>query len=172
MVKYRRNYIPGGTYFFTLTLRDRKSNYLTQHADKLTAAMRRVNKLHPYKTIALVILPDHLHAIWELPENDANYSLRWRCIKTLFVKNLKKEDIAIINNASGESMLWQRRFWEHTIRNEIDYENHLNYIHYNPVKHGLALKVADWPFSTFHRYVKDGILPANWSYQNEDLDLE
>jgi putative transposase len=98
--------------------------------------MCRVKKNYPYKIIAMVVLPDHLHAIWELPENDSNYSLRWRCVKAQFARNLKNFGVGVMKNSAGENLLWQRRFWEHLIRNEKDFESHINYIHYNPVKHG------------------------------------
>ena len=172
MVKYRRFYVPGGTYFFTATLHDRKSDWLIKHIRQLGDAMRRVRDIHPYKTIAMVVLPDHLHVIWELPENDANFSLRWRCIKSLFTKKLTASGVNIAKNAFGENILWQRRFWEHMIRDEKDYARHVDYIHFNPVKHQLVTRVADWPFSTFHRYVNKGLLPRNWAYRNDDLDVE
>lgn len=110
----------------------------------------------------------YLHALWELPPQDANYSLLWRCIKTNFAKNLNRTGVPIVKNSRSEYQLWQKRFWEHTIRGEIDFERHVNYIHYNPVKHGYVKKVADWPCSTFHRYVRDGLLSKNWC-QDEDL---
>jgi putative transposase len=172
MVHYRRYQIPGGTYFFTVVLQNRQSDWLIKYIAQLKAAFRHVNNLHPFKTQAIVVLPDHLHAIWELPENDSNYSLRWRCIKIAFAKNLKQSGIDISKNKFGENVLWQRRFWEHTIRNEKDYERHVDYIHYNPVKHGLVENVNDWPYSTFHRYVREGLLPKNWSYANEDMSVE
>jgi putative transposase len=172
MVKYRRYRVPGGTYFFTLTLRDRKSDWLTRYCGQVINAMKKVRAIHPFKTIALVILPDHLHAMWTLPDGDSNYSLRWRLIKTQFSKNLASSGISIKKNAKGENILWQNRFWEHTIRNEIDYEKHVNYIHYNPVKHGFVTKPADWPYTTFHRYVKNGILPYDWCHQECDIDVE
>ena len=171
MVKYRRSNVTGGTYFFTLVLRDRKSDLLTKYIKQLGDAMRHVKAIHPYKTIAIVVLPDHMHVMWKLPDHDCNYSLRWRCIKTRFAKNLKMIGVNIVKNASGENMLWQRRFWEHLIRNDKDYERHMDYIHYNPVKHNLVSQVVDWPFSTFHRYVNNGILPHNWCYQSDDLDV-
>jgi len=169
MVKYRRCNIPGGTYFFTVNLHDRQSNYLTTHIKQLGDAFRHVKSIHPFKTIAMAILPDHLHAMWELPENDTNFSLRWRCIKITFAIQIKKLGVTINKNRYNENLLWQRRFWEHTILDEIDYEKHVNYIHYNPVKHNLVKRVGDWPYSTFHRYVKNGVLPANWSTEPDDI---
>ena len=106
----------------------------------------------------------------ELPENDANYSLRWRCIKTQFANNLKKCGLQVLKNKK-ENTLWQRKFWEHAIRDDKDYEAHVNYVHYNPVKHKLVRKVEEWPFSTFHRYVKNELYPKDWCYQNDDMEL-
>jgi len=156
----------------TVTLQDRKSNYLTKYIKQLGEAMRHVKRIHPFKIIAMVVLPDHLHAMWDLPENDANFSLRWRCIKISFAAQIKKCGITVKKNQYNENLLWQRRFWEHAIRNEKDYEQHVNYIHYNPVKHNLVKRVSDWPYSTFHQYVKEGILPANWSAAQDDLYVE
>lgn len=172
MVNYRRYFVPGGTYFFTVTLRDRQSNWLTRYIKQLGEAMRRVCELHPYRTIAIVVMPNHLHAIWELPENDFNYSLRWRCIKTAFSRNIRKLGVSVEKNQFKENVIWQRRFWEHTIRNERDLNRHLDYIHYNPVKHGFVKKVSDWPYSSYHRFVRSGWLPRDWSYQNDDWDAE
>ena len=149
MVKYRRCYISGGTYFFTVNLDDRKLDWLTKYIAQLKDAMRRVNEIHPFKTHAFVVLPDHLHVIWQLPDGDVNYSLRWRCIKTQFAKNLNGVGVSIVKNFRQENFLWQKRFWEHTIKDETDFERHVNYIHYNPVKHGYVKRVADWPYSLF-----------------------
>ena len=145
---------------------------MIRYVNELVSAMRRTNEIHPYKTIALAILPDHLHAMWEFPEGDHQYSLRWRCVKTLFAKNIRRCGVDVIKNRFGENILWQRRFWEHTIRNEQDYKRHVDYIHYNPVKHQLVKRVSDWRYSTFHRYVRDGMLPSDWSYHDKDLNIE
>lgn len=162
MVQYRRNFVPGGTYFFTLTLRDRRTSLLIDHADALVAAIRRVRELHPWQTDALVILPDHLHAVWTLPEGDANYSNRWRMIKALFTKVLRER-------AHVDASPWQSRYWEHTIRDERDLEQHVAYVHSNPVKHGLASRPADWQWSTSHRYVRSGRVSEDWAVAT-DLD--
>jgi len=161
-VKYRRLKIPGGVYFFTVALRDRQSNYLIEYIALLTKAMKDVRETMPYKTIALVVLPDHLHTMWQLPDEDDNYSARWMRIKKQFTRRLIREGVQIRKNHLGECDLWQRRFWEHALRNEKDYENHANYIHYNPVKHRYVRRVRDWPYSTFHRYVREGVYPLNW----------
>lgn len=106
---------------------------------------------------AIVILPDHLHCIWQLPENDYNYSKRWAIIKHYFSIGIPS-DI----NQRREKKIWQPRFWDHIIRNENDWEKHLDYIHYNPVKHGYAQKSLDWPHSSFKRYVREGWYEPNW----------
>jgi putative transposase len=163
MVRFRRNYVPGGTCFFTVTLRDRKSRALTEHIDVLRCAFREVLKTHPFRTNAIVVLPDHLHAGLTLPESDSDYSRRWQNIKRLFSKSLARPGVHLAKDARGEYSLWQRRFWEHTIRDERDLETHVDYIHYNPVKHGLVTRVADWPYSSFHRYVRLGWVNADWA---------
>ena len=167
MVAYRRNFVPGGTYFFTVTLRDRASRVLVERIDDLRAAYRRVHSERPFETVAIVVLPDHLHCVWTLPEGDADYSGRWRAIKSRFTMACRKADLPMTKNAAGEYDLWQRHFWEHTIRDERDFENHVSYIHFNPVKHGYAQRAADWPHSSFHRYVRDGFLPIDWASGTE-----
>jgi putative transposase len=162
MVHYRRVKISGGMYFFTVTLKDRRSSFLIDYIDHLKSAMHEVKSSWPYKIKALVVLPDHLHTIWELPENDHNYECRWRLIKRFFTKKLIKEGIKLDKNLRGEYNLWQSRFWEHLIRNDQDYKAHIDYIHFNPMKHGLVKRVIDWPHSTFHEYVRQGILSSEW----------
>ncbi len=162
MVHYRRSFIKGASYFFTLTLNDRTKTYLTDYINDLKAAMQIVKKTRPYHTQALVILPEHLHAIWKLPENDSDYATRWRLIKRTFTKMLKKHGLPLKNNDRGACNIWQSRYWEHTIRDERDLENHINYIHFNPVKHHYVTCAKDWPYSTFHEYVRQGILDENW----------
>lgn len=162
MVNYRRNYIEGGKYFFTVTLKDRRSQLLLKEIDLLRESMKVTRLRYPYSIEAIVILPDHIHAIWQLPDNDANYSLRWRKIKSYFSRGLLKRGYYLKTNNRGEYNIWQRRFWEHTITDEKDFEAHVDYIHYNPVKHGLVDRVLDWAYSSFHRYVREKLLPANW----------
>lgn len=163
MVLYRRNVVPGGTFFFTVTLRDRRARTLVEHIDLLRAAYATVQRQRPFHTDAVVVLPDHLHAIWTLPEGDANYSGRWRAIKAGFVRGLARAGVALERNAKGEALVWQRRFWEHTLRDEADFSAHCDYIHYNPVKHGHADRPTDWPHSTVHRFIEQGLYPADWS---------
>jgi len=164
MSRYRRSLAPGGTYFFTLALVDRQSAMLVEHIAQLRGAYRRVNQQHPFETVAICILPDHLHAIWALPENDTDYSRRWGLIKSGFSRHFPASDRRSESKVSKrEKGLWQRRFWEHQIRDETDLQRHVEYIHYNPVKHGLVSRVRDWPHSSFHRHVERGIYPADWA---------
>ncbi|MCB1886370.1 MAG: transposase [Rhodocyclaceae bacterium] len=170
MPNYRRNRIPGATYFFTVTLLNRRDKTLVQNIDLLRDAVRKVKTNRPFHIDAWVILPDHMHAIWTLPPEDADYSGRWRAIKTLFSKGLaQSEALPARPLRSGERGIWQRRFWEHTIRDDIDFARHVDYVHFNPVKHGHAMSVADWPYSTFHRDVASGIYPIDWA-GNPDMD--
>ena len=162
MVNYRRSIQPGGTFFFTATLRNRTSHLLTDNVDLLKAAFKKVKAQQPFHIKAYVILPEHLHMIWELPTGDWDYSVRWKKIKTLFSKSVYKSGIALSKTKHNEYRLWQRRFWEHTITNITDFENHVNYIHYNPIKHGLVKELRDWPHSSFHHYVLQGQLPEHW----------
>ena len=162
MVRYRRNVVPGGTFFFTVTLADRRSSALVDHVDLLRGAFRTAHKRKPFVVDAIVILPDHLHAILTLPPEDADFSGRWKSIKATFTRRLVTSGIDIACNARGEYALWQSRFWEHTIRDDRDFERCADYIHYNPVKHRLVSAPADWPLSSLHRYIRAGILPADW----------
>lgn len=164
MVLYRRNRVAGGTFFFTVTLRDRSSDMLVRHIDLLRGAFRTVRAELPFAIDAIVILPDHMHAIWTLPEGDADYSGRWRAIKSRFTRELRASGTALTSDDRGEYQLWQRRFWEHTIRDDRDYEHHVNYIHWNPVKHGWSQRVIDWPYSSFHRYLRLGLLSRDWGF--------
>jgi len=138
MVKYRRNVVPGGTFFFTVTLRDRRSTALVDNVGLLRAAFRKTRHEYPFSVDAIVILPDHLHAIWTLPTGEADFSNRWRHIKGAFTRSLSKRGLPMQKSYKGEYDLWQRRFWEHTIRNDADFERCANYIHFNPVKHAMV----------------------------------
>ena len=162
MVNYRRVYLEGGTYFFTATLKNRTSDYLTTYVDALRESFAHVKKQRPFEIIAIVILPEHLHCLWQLPEDDINYAGRWRAIKSRFTRSLLKSGVSLHKNNRGEYKLWQARYWEHTIRNESDLLQHIDYIHYNPVKHGWVESVADWPYSSFHDFVKKGKIERNW----------
>ncbi|NCA83856.1 MAG: transposase [Opitutae bacterium] len=163
MPDYRRHRVPGGCYFFTVTLLERRRTLLVDHIDGLRDAVRRVRRRYPFAIDAWVVLPDHLHCVWSLPPGDAGYPTRWRLIKLLFVKALPKtERLSAVRQRRGERGIWQRRYWEHTIRDEEDYRRHVEYVHFNPVRHGLVTRVGDWPYSTFHREVAAGRLPLDW----------
>jgi len=162
MVRYRRNFLPGGTFFFTATLNDRRSSVLIDHVGELRTAFRVARAEAPFTIDAIVILPDHLRVIMTLPEDDADFSGRWRRIKSLFTRRFAASGASIICNHRGEFALWQRRFWEHTIRDDADLRRCADYIHYNPVKHRLVTSPSDWPYSSLHRYIRAGILPADW----------
>src|SRR5262249_21456347 len=159
MVRYRRNFVAGGTYFFTVTLADRTSRALTEHITALRHAVRQTRSSQPFGIDAIVVLPDHLHMLMTLPDDDADYPNRWRLIKRRFTDAALKSQTPVPRTQNGEVALWQRRYWEHTIRDEKDFERHVDYIHFNPVKHGLVGRVRDWPYSSFHRYVRQGVLP-------------
>ena len=157
MVRYRRNFVPGGTYFFTVTLADRRSTALVDQIESLRGAFSAARQERPFTIEAIVILPDHLHAIFTLPSGDTDFSGRWRRIKGHFSSALITAGVAMRRSLNGDLALWQRRFWEHTIRDEGDFARHVDYIHFNPVKHGLVSRVSDWPHSSFHRYVHEGV---------------
>jgi putative transposase len=168
MVGYRRNFVPGGTFFFTVTLADRRSSALVDHIDALREAFRAGRRERPFTIDAMVVLPEHLHTILTLPEGDADFPGRWRRIKGHFSTHMISVAGFTKRHPNGEYTLWQRRFWEHTIRNEDDFARHVDYIHFNPVKHGLVSRVRDWPHSSFHRYVRQGLLPADWAGDASD----
>lgn len=169
MANYRRSLVAGGTYFFTVNLEDRRLSLLTDHIDLLRAASRSVRARHPFTVNAAVVLPDHLHAIWTLPEGDADFAARWRLIKSGFSHALPGgEPISNSRASKGERGIWQRRYWEHTIRDQEDFNRHLDYIHFNPVKHGHATRPQDWPYSSFHRWVRLGAYPADWMDEASD----
>jgi putative transposase len=168
MVRYRRNFLAGGTFFFTVTLADRRSSALVDHIDALRNAFRATRRERPFAVEAIVILPDHLHAVLTLPAADADFSGRWRRIKGHFSYTLIDSGIGIARASNGDLSLWQRRFWEHTIRDENDFERHVDYIHFNPIKHSLVQRVRDWPHSSFHRYVRLGLLPEDWAGTDSD----
>jgi putative transposase len=171
MPDYRRAWHPGGTWFFTVTLLERHGNdLLTRHIDNLRMVVRRVRRNHPFFIHGWVVLPDHLHCVIELPTGDTDFALRWRLIKAGFSMTLpKNERRNPARRRRGERGIWQRRYWEHLIRDEADYRAHMDYVHFNPVRHGLVEQVADWPFSTFHRLVEQGVYPAGWAGGNEHL---
>jgi putative transposase len=156
--------VPGGTYFFTVTLLDRTSDVLVRKIDLLREAVRATRARAPFHIDAWVVLPDHLHATWTLPAGDADFSSRWREIKKRFSRSLPNdEQRSTVRHRRGERGVWQRRFWEHAIRDERDYAAHMDYVHFNPVKHGLAAHPAEWPYSSFRRCVERGMHPPGWA---------
>ncbi|WP_305908080.1 transposase [Methylomarinum sp. Ch1-1] len=173
MSEYHRLYIPGASWFFTVVVADRKKrSLLLDNIATLRQAFRYVKQRHPFNIDAVVVLPDHLHCMWTLPEGDSDFSTRWNLLKGHFSRSLEEGE-RVINSRSkrGERGIWQRRFWEHMIRDQVDFNQHVDYIHWNPVKHGYVAKVSDWPYSSFHRYVKAGIYSENWGHAG-DFELE
>jgi putative transposase len=174
MPEYRRSRVEGGTFFFTVVTYKRLPILTDPKARRLLrSAWVDVKERFPFTSDALCLLPDHIHCIWVLPEGDANYSVRWKEIKRLFTRGyLEQVGLGETRNASrlsrGEAAIWQRRFWEHTIHDEKDLNRHRDYIHYNPVKHGLVQNVSDWPWSSFHRYVRMGYYEGDWGQGVEE----
>jgi putative transposase len=169
MTNYRRNLIPGGSYFFTVNLAERRSRLLTDNIALLLTAFRETRARHPFAIEAIVVLPDHLHAIWTLPDGDADFAVRWRLIKATFSRGLPpREQVSASRVAKGERGIWQRRYWEHTLRDDSDVARHVDYIHFNPVKHGHVEYVREWPYSSFHRMVRLGLYPADWAGGGKD----
>jgi len=172
MTQYRRARIEGGCYFFTVALEDRRSSLLVDRVDLLRASFQQTLQRHPFTIDAIVILPDHLHCIWTLPEGDADYSNRWSRIKAMFSRGIepgeRRRQSRIRRQERG---IWQRRFWEHAIRDERDFANHVDYIHINPVKHGLIRRAIDWPHSSIHRYVKRGLCDPSWAAEPLVLEM-
>jgi len=166
-MRYRRANVPGATYFFTLVTEHRRQLFREpEAADLLLEAVEKVRSRHPFEIDAYVILPDHLHAVWTLPEGDTNFSTRWRLIKEAFTRAYIRTHGVLERSESrrskGEQGIWQRRFWEHAIRNEADFAAHLDYIHINPVKHGLVNAPRDWPYSSFADWVARGGYDECW----------
>jgi putative transposase len=176
MPNYRRVNAKGATYFFTVvTYRRRKFLTLPENRHALRNAIAAAQQQHAFDIKAWVLLPDHMHCIWKLPVNDADFSKRWGLIKADFTKQIKSRlhDEKWMNQSKHkhrESTIWQRRFWEHQIRDDKDFERHMHYVHFNPVKHGYVDRVCDWPFSTFHRYVRAGACPIAWTGSASEID--
>jgi putative transposase len=154
MADYRRNLVQGGSYFFTVNLADRRSTLLVDRIEELRLVVRTVRLRRPFQIDAWVVLPDHMHCVWTLPEYDADYAGRWRAIKTGYTYALRRLGYC--------QPVWQARYWEHTIRDERDFAVHIDYVHLNPYKHGHVTRVRDWPYSSFHRFVRAGIYPVEW----------
>ncbi|MFC1748568.1 transposase [Pseudomonadota bacterium] len=170
---YRRANVKGGTYFFTVNLAERNRSLLVDYVDVLRSVIKTVKSRHRFEIDAMVVLPDHLHTIWTLPEGDADFAKRWALIKAGFSRQLtiaERRPKSRVNK--GERGIWQRRYWEHLIRDERDYNNHVDYIHYNPVKHGYVAKPVDWPYSSIHRYIRNRVIDDSWSYKMKEDEQE
>jgi len=168
MPNYRRAAVSGGTYFFTVVSYNRRPILDTPLARScLRAAIRETRAIQPFSLDAIVLLPDHLHAVWTLPRGDVDYSNRWRLIKRIFTRSFLaagggEQEPSVSRAVQGERGIWQRRFWEHTCRDETDLRRCVDYLHLNPVRHDLVSHVADWPWSSFHRYVRLGHYDQAW----------
>jgi len=169
MSRYRRIYVPGGRYFFTVNIAHRGQDVLVRHIEVLRHAVRMTRAERPFEIVAMVVMPDHLHCVWTLPDGDADFSTRWGAVKARFSMGVRRAGFTPpphlpkittgqftganpgLRTHKGELAIWQRRFWEHSIRDNADFENHVNYCHWNPVKHGFVERPEDWPFSSVHR---------------------
>lgn len=143
----------GPAHFFTVSLQDRGSRLLVDRVSDLRACFREVCERHPFRIEAIVVLPEHLHTLWTLPVDDRDFGTRWMLLKQAFTRRL----------GTGERSVWQRRGWEHPIQDAADFARHVDYIHFNPVKHGWVLRARDWPYSSLHRFVREGRLPVDWA---------
>ena len=169
MPEYRSNRITGGTYFFTVNLQDRSRPLLTEHIGALRDSVRRIRALMPFHIDAWVGLPEHMHALWTLPEGDADFPRRWQALKTEFSRRIVPgEHLSASRQKRGERGIWQRRYRQHTIRDQRDYAAHMDYIHFNPVKHRLVGHISDWPHSSFHTCVAKGLYPPAWAGRSDD----
>jgi putative transposase len=172
--EYRRVKKAGGTYFFTVVTHGRHPILINPEIRQaLREGINKVRQLMPFAIEAWVLLPDHLHAIWTLPEHDSRYGARWAVIKSCVTKRCGRlvdsgVKVNISRRKRQEGGVWQRRFWEHAIRDEADFHRHLDYIHWNPVKHGYVKNPMDWPYSTIHRFVAQGIYPSDWGGSGTD----
>jgi len=169
MPRYRREYVPGGTFLFTVNLLERRRRLLVDNIDDLRASFRAARLAQLFEVIVIVVLPEHLHCVWRLPEGDCDNAGRWGRIKSGFCRRLPageyRSDARIARRERG---VWQRRFWERPLRDETALRRHVDYIHMNPVKHGHAATVREWPYSSFHRYVRLGVLPVDWARERPE----
>jgi len=177
MSTYRRAKSPGGTFFFTVVTLNRQPILCDEPVRRaLHEAVGAVRLARRFRIDAWVLLPDHLHCIWTLPEDDEDISTRWALIKRDVARQVgglyfNRQLMSSSKQKHREATIWQRRFWEHCIRDEVDYRRHFEYLHFNPVKHGLVSRVADWPYSTFHRMVTDGVYDPAWAGPVVDEDI-
>jgi len=168
MPNYRRAYEQGGMFFFTVVAHRRRRLFSEAKArEYLRKTVLAVQTERPFELVATVLLPDHLHCIWKLPDGDSDFSIRWACIKKGFSKlwiagGGGEAEISDARHKHRECGIWQRRFWEHRIRNEDDMMRHVNYIHYNPIKHKLVRCPHEWPYSSFQRWVEEGYYKQDW----------
>ena len=163
MPNYRRVWVPGGTYFFTVNLLERRHRLLVDRIDDLRSAFQAAHSARRFEVLAIVVLPDHLHCLWRLPQGDLDNANRWAQIKAGFSRRLPANERRSAQRvARRERGIWQRRYWEHLIRDENDLRRHVEYIHFNPVKHGHAVRPSEWPYSSFHRWVERGEYPVDW----------
>lgn len=173
-MQYRRAFTPGGTFFFTLVTEGRRPILAAAEAvETLRDAFRAVRQSRPFEIDAISVMPDHLHCIWTLPPDDADFATRWRLIKTWFTKHCDpalRTAPSPARVAKREQAMWQHRYWEHRLRDETDFIRHVEYIHYNPVKHGYAASALEWPHSSFRRYVEAGVYPPDWGRGGMDLE--
>lgn len=166
-MRYRRACVPGGSYFFTVVTHQRHKLFTSEApVNLLRTAFRSVMRKHPFSIDAIVILPDHLHCIWTLPSGDADFARRWRLIKTAFTRQCSSEwrakNLDSMRICGRQRPVWQHRYWEHLIRSEADFQAHVEYIHYNPVRHQYVRRPADWGWSSFGRYVQRGVFTNDW----------
>ena len=173
-MRYRRAFRPGGSFFFTVVTEKRRPLLASAQAVAvLREAFRTVRASRPFTMDAAVVLPDHLHCIWTLPPDDGDFATRWRLVKSWFTRRCDPALRAMPDRARAaraEQALWQHRYWEHLLRDEADFNRHVEYIHYNPVKHGYAKTPLDWPHSSFRRYVEVGVYPADWGCGEMSFD--
>ena len=178
MTDYRRWFVPGGTYFFTLVTYQRR-HFLTDDMPRrcLREAISTVKRDHPFEIVAIVLLPDHLHTVWTLPNGDANYATRWRRIKEEFTESFLADGgvelpVSESRRKKGERGIWQRRYWEHTVGDEDDLKRCVDYTHWNPKKHGYVTRVRDWEYSTFHRFVELGEYEIEWGASDPTIGFD
>lgn len=177
MPNYRRANFEGGYYFFTVVTYKRAKILISDISRNcLRLAFNKIKTNRPFENIAMCLMPDHLHCIWKLPDGDSDFSTRWNSIKSLFTKMYLncgryegKRNLSRLR--TGEAAVWQRRFWEHQIRDENDLSRHINYIHYNPVKHGLVRDIQDWQWSTYHKFIQSGFYGGN-NFKNIEKTCE
>jgi putative transposase len=163
-MRYRRTKLAGGSYFFTVNLANRSSGLLVDAIEILRDAVRAVRQNHPFDILAWVVLPDHMHTIWELPEGDGDCATRWMLIKAGFSRAIPiGESILESRRKKGERGIWQRRFWEHLITSDEDLQRCTDYVHFNPVKHGHSKRASDWPYSSIHHHIRQGWMLENWA---------